>query len=61
MTGMVPDGVPDKVRASLLRPEVMVLPLLWLASTRSDGVTGERVIANRWREEAPDDAIENAG
>ena len=60
-TGMVPDGVPEKVRASLLRPEVMAAPLLWLASTRSDGVTGKRVIANRWRDEAPDEAIEDAG
>jgi hypothetical protein len=58
---MVPDGVPEKVRATLLRPEVMVAPLLWLASTRSDGVTGKRVTANRWRDEAPDDANENAG
>jgi NAD(P)-dependent dehydrogenase (short-subunit alcohol dehydrogenase family) len=49
-TGMIPDGLPDGVRARLLRPEVMVPPLLWLASPRSDGVTGKRVVANRWRE-----------
>lgn len=63
-TGMVPDGVPDRLRASLLSPEVMVRPLLWLASTRSDGVTGTRVIANRWRDgeaNQPTDAIEDAG
>lgn len=38
--------------------------LLWLASTRSDGITGKRLIANRWREGdlAPTaDAIEDAG
>jgi NAD(P)-dependent dehydrogenase (short-subunit alcohol dehydrogenase family) len=60
-TGMIPGGVPETVRASLLRPEVMVPPLLWLASPRSDGLTGKRVVANRWRDERPDDAIEDAG
>jgi hypothetical protein len=35
--------------------------MLWLASTRPDGVTGKRVVANRWRDETPDDAIEDAG
>jgi NAD(P)-dependent dehydrogenase (short-subunit alcohol dehydrogenase family) len=63
-TGMIPEGVPDRIRASLLRPEVVVSALLWLASTRSDGVTGKRVIANRWRGggEAPaGDAIGDAG
>jgi NAD(P)-dependent dehydrogenase (short-subunit alcohol dehydrogenase family) len=63
-TGMLPADVPEKVVASLLQPEVMVPPLLWLASTRSDGVTGKRVIANRWRETEPvpaAEAIEDAG
>jgi NAD(P)-dependent dehydrogenase (short-subunit alcohol dehydrogenase family) len=60
-TGMLPDNAPETLRASLLRPEIMVAPLLWLASARSDGVTGKRVIANRWRDEAPDDAMEDAG
>lgn len=62
-TGMIPDGVPAQVRASLLRPEIMVPPLLWLASAASDGVTGRRLIANRWRNESPppQDAFESAG
>ena len=63
-TGMIPDGVPDTVRASLLKPEVIVPALLWLVSTRSDGVTGTRVIANRWRDgdAAPaEGAMEAAG
>jgi NAD(P)-dependent dehydrogenase (short-subunit alcohol dehydrogenase family) len=63
-TGMVPDGVPERVRASLLKPDVMVPPLLWLTSTLSDGISGKRVIANRWREKdaaPPADAIEDAG
>jgi 3-oxoacyl-[acyl-carrier protein] reductase len=63
-TGMVPASVSPELRASLLQPEVMVEPLLWLVSPRSDGVTGKRVIARRWREgqaEPPPDAIEDAG
>lgn len=63
-TGMIPDGVSERLRAALLQPEVMVPPLLWLASPKSDGVTGKRVIANRWSDEgaAPSgNAVEDAG
>jgi NAD(P)-dependent dehydrogenase (short-subunit alcohol dehydrogenase family) len=49
LTGMIPVGVPDMVRTSLLDAGVMIAPLLWLASPASDGVTGKRLIANRWR------------
>jgi 3-oxoacyl-[acyl-carrier protein] reductase len=38
-TGMVPEGVSEQVRASLLEADVIVEPLLWLASTTSDGIT----------------------
>jgi 3-oxoacyl-[acyl-carrier protein] reductase len=66
LTGMIPAGVPEAVRASLLDPDVMVAPLLWLASPASDGVTGKRLIANRWRMDldpsaAANAALENAG
>jgi NAD(P)-dependent dehydrogenase (short-subunit alcohol dehydrogenase family) len=63
-TGMIPDFVPDHLRASLLRPEVMVAPLLWLVSPGSDGISGKRLIANRWREgdvTPGGDALEEAG
>ncbi len=63
-TGMIPDSVSERLRAALLQPEVMVPPLLWLASPKSDGVTGKRVIANRWSDEgaAPSgNAVEDAG
>nr|WP_314543795.1 SDR family oxidoreductase [uncultured Massilia sp.] len=46
-TGMIPDGVPDAVRRQLLRPEVMVEPLVWLASEASAAVTGTRLNAAR--------------
>jgi hypothetical protein len=32
----------------------MVAPLLWLASDRSDGVTGRRIVAARWRSDLPE-------
>jgi len=51
LTGMIPASFPDHLRATLLDPAIMVPPLLWLASTRSDGVTGRRFIAAEWRED----------
>jgi NAD(P)-dependent dehydrogenase (short-subunit alcohol dehydrogenase family) len=54
LTGMIPASFPDHLRATLLDPEVMVAPLLWLASTQSDGVTGRRIIANTWRADEPE-------
>ena len=65
-TGMIPDGVPDAVRSQLLRPEVMVEPLLWLASDASAATTGARLNAARWdaalpAEQAAAAAMENAG
>jgi 3-oxoacyl-[acyl-carrier protein] reductase len=66
LTGMIPPGFPDHLRTTLLDPAVMVPPLLWLVSAAADGVTGKRVIANRWPSggdhPAPlDAAIEDAG
>jgi 3-oxoacyl-[acyl-carrier protein] reductase len=63
-TGMIPDGVSKEVRASLLRPEVIVPALLWLVSPLSDGLTGKRVVANRWNPESATPVpgvIEDAG
>ena len=37
----------------LIRPDVMVKPLLWLASRASDGVTGRRFIGALWDEHLP--------
>jgi 3-oxoacyl-[acyl-carrier protein] reductase len=45
-TGMIPDGCPTD---NLLRPEIMVAPLLWLLSPDADDVTGRRVNAEKWR------------
>jgi NAD(P)-dependent dehydrogenase (short-subunit alcohol dehydrogenase family) len=44
-TGMVPDDVPDDVRARLLDPTVMGPPIVWLASDRAVGVHNRRIVA----------------
>ena len=38
---------------ALLEPEVIVAPMLWLASTLSDGVTGKRYVGKDWNPQAP--------
>jgi 3-oxoacyl-[acyl-carrier protein] reductase len=40
----------------LLPPSVMIAPMLWLASTLSDGVTGARFVGKLWDERLPPDA-----
>ena len=58
LTGMIPASYPEHLRAKLLDPAIMVPPLRWLASARSDGVTGRRFIATRWRQDSPEAAAE---
>jgi 3-oxoacyl-[acyl-carrier protein] reductase len=65
-TGMIPEGLPQEARAGLLDPAIVVPPLLWLASDASDGVTGRRLDASRWRAdlseaEAARAAMDDAG
>ncbi len=46
-TRMIPQGeVAD--RATLIQPEAMTAPIVWLMSPRSDGVNGRRIIAKEW-------------
>jgi gluconate 5-dehydrogenase len=44
-TGMVPDMVPEEARKSLLHPDVMRAPAVFLASAEAEGLTGERIVA----------------
>jgi NAD(P)-dependent dehydrogenase (short-subunit alcohol dehydrogenase family) len=46
-------------RSTLIQPEVMMAPIVWLMSVRSDGVSGRRIIAKEWdadrlKREVPD-------
>ena len=47
-SGMIPDDIPDAVRANLLDPDVMVPPLVWLCSSAADDATGGRYNAKNW-------------
>ena len=49
-TGMVPR---DVAPGRLLDPNIMVPPLLWLASESADRVTGHRFVANLWDSSLP--------
>jgi 3-oxoacyl-[acyl-carrier protein] reductase len=49
-TGMVPRDIDPR---RLLDPNIMVPPLLWLASESSGGVTGGRFVANLWDPSLP--------
>jgi 3-oxoacyl-[acyl-carrier protein] reductase len=40
-------------RGSLIRPEIMITPLIWLCSPAADGVNGQRFIGTRWDESLP--------
>jgi 3-oxoacyl-[acyl-carrier protein] reductase len=51
---MIPDGLTQQARNSLLDPAIIVPPLLWLASEAADGVTGRRLDASRWQENLPE-------
>lgn len=65
-TGMIPGGFPQDARRGLLDPQVIVAPLLWLASDGAAGMTGQRLDASRWDPaadpaEAAAGAIDSAG
>jgi NAD(P)-dependent dehydrogenase (short-subunit alcohol dehydrogenase family) len=51
-TNMIPASAPFD-RAKLIQPEVMQAPVVWLASSASDGLNARRIIAARWDERLP--------
>jgi NAD(P)-dependent dehydrogenase (short-subunit alcohol dehydrogenase family) len=60
-TRMVPDSEYAD-RSKLVQPEVMMAPIAWLMSARSDGVTGRRFVAKNWDPKLdPRVAAEKAG
>jgi len=44
-TGMLPDEMPEELRANLLDPAIMGRPIVWLASPAAAGVHDERIVA----------------
>lgn len=60
-TRMITDTQTFPDRSKLIRPEMMVKPVVWLASRSSDGVTGQRFTASNWTEGlAPEVAMRHA-
>lgn len=49
-TGMIPDEMPDELRANLLDPAIMGPPIVWLASPASGAVHDERIVARGFDE-----------
>ena len=57
-TGMV---YGDRTGRNLLQPEIMVAPLLQIAATASDSITGRRIIAKNWDSKlSPKEALQKA-
>jgi NAD(P)-dependent dehydrogenase (short-subunit alcohol dehydrogenase family) len=50
VTGMIPDQVKEELEGkfSLLDPNVMARPIVFLASEQSHGITGERIVATEF-------------
>lgn len=51
VTGMIPDEIREESQFQLLYPKVMSEPIVYLASPRAEGITGERIVAvefNDW-------------
>jgi len=44
-TGMIPDEMPEDLRANLLDPAIMGPPIVWLASADAAAVHDERIVA----------------
>lgn len=52
-TGMVPDLIPNDLRATWLEPAIMGPPICWLASHASDGITDQRIVATEFAGHPP--------
>ncbi|AET68404.1 dehydrogenase of unknown specificity, short-chain alcohol dehydrogenase like protein [Desulfosporosinus orientis DSM 765] len=53
-TGMIPEEFRRQITFPLLRPRVMIEPIIFLASSKSDGITAERISAlefSQWLKE----------
>jgi short subunit dehydrogenase len=49
-TGMIPDDVPARTRATLLDPSIMGPPIVWLASDDATGVHDQGIVATEFKE-----------
>ncbi|HIF44935.1 MAG TPA: SDR family oxidoreductase [Dehalococcoidia bacterium] len=51
-TDLIPDNT-DYVRENMISPDVMMAPVVWLASDESNDINGQRFIGYNWDEELP--------
>ena len=51
-TDLIPDDT-DYVRENMISPDVMMAPVVWLASDESNDINGQRFIGYNWDEELP--------
>ncbi len=47
-TGMIPQELKSHIQTPLLSPEIMADPIVYLASGKSDGITGKRIVATEF-------------
>ena len=60
-TNLLPPDSPFD-REKLIQPDIMRVPVVWLASDAADGVNGRRFIAYFWDESLPvEERLEKAG
>jgi NAD(P)-dependent dehydrogenase (short-subunit alcohol dehydrogenase family) len=51
-TDLIPDDT-DYQRENMIKPDVMMAPVVWLASDESNDINGQRFIGYNWDEELP--------
>lgn len=61
MTGMIPPGIPEKLRDRLLPPEIVVPPAVFLASDEGRRLTGRRLVATEWSPDQPEGQLAASG
>ena len=60
-TAFLPPDTPLP-RDALIKPDIMRVPIVWLASAAADGITGRRFVARLWDASLPpDEAARRAG
>lgn len=53
-TGMVPEDIPEPMKAGILSPDVMAVPIFFLCSDEAAAVNDQRIVAKdftRWKED----------
>ena len=51
-TDLIPDNT-DYERETMINPDVMMAPVVWLSSDESNGTNGQRFIGYYWDEDVP--------